>query len=794
MLAFIDDIFYFVGREEKIVKRLTLFFLLIWVIPVTGQNVGTITGRVIDAGTQEVLFGANVILVGTNRGAASDSEGYFEIENVPVGNYSVQFLYLGYETVFKSDVVVRSARPVTVNAELIPSLVEGEEIVVTAGYFGEEEKTPPSVIALSREEIRRFPGGFEDVVRTVSTLPGVAINMSQGRNDLLVRGGGPSENLYLINNIEIPNINHFGSQGFTGGSLSFVNLDFVEDVTFSTGGFGAAYGDKMSSVISLTMLSEIPKQVESKLTISATQFGADLEAPLGKGGSVILSARKSYLDLIFKAAGLPFVPVYTDYNVILNYELSPKDRLFVIGLSAINDVDRNQSSLENRVFNASVLGNSQYKGITGLNYRRLIRKGFVDVTASVNLSRYNFRQIDEEEDVYFSSDADEWEYGLKIQHTWTATKRLVLRSGISAKFINNVNATTFADTIIDRSGQRIPSQALGLPADTDLRQKLGKHAGFVEADWRVTPLIGLNLGIRSELYPFLDQVIYLAPRFSLKYRIHPKQSLRISGGIYHQSPAYVWLVNPMNSRLSAFENRMGVLGWDLLVRRDTRISLETYYKDYRHLPTGTIPGVSDYFVLTNTGSSYGGREDDFQSFGYYNLVSEGMGKAYGAEFLAQKKFSDLPFYGQLSITWNKSRFTAGNGLTSPGQFDQRFIVNVSGGYIFNSRWQVSGKFRYFTGVPYTPVYRPSENPLNPGAIQNLPEEYLTARVAPGHHLDLRVDRTWYLGGVTLITYVDVQNVYNYKIPMIPQYDFWEDKIEDSASIGVLPSIGISVEF
>ena len=212
---------------------------------------------------------------------------------------------------------------------------------------------------MSREEIRRFPGGFEDVVRTVSTLPGVAINASGGRNDLLVRGGGPSENLYIINNIEVPNINHFGTQGNSSGSLSFVNLDFVDNITFSTGGFKARYGDKMSSVLELKMTEGRNDRFGSKLLVSATQYGLNFEGPVTDRGNFIFSARQSYLDLIFKAAGLPFVPVYTDFNFLAHYDLSPRDKLFFLGLSAIDRVNRDQSSLENRVRNSALLDNTQ---------------------------------------------------------------------------------------------------------------------------------------------------------------------------------------------------------------------------------------------------------------------------------------------------------------------------------------------------------------------------------------------------------------------------------------------------
>ncbi|MBN1999709.1 TonB-dependent receptor [candidate division KSB1 bacterium] len=760
----------------------------------TAAETGDIKGTIIDKRTKEPLISANIIVVGTERGTSSDIDGDYLIQNLPVGIYTLRFDYIGYNSVSKTDIVVKVARPAHVDVEMKESVIETEQIAVTAGYFVEEEKTQPSTIGLSREEIRRFPGGFEDVVRTVSTLPGVAINNTAGRNDLLVRGGGPSENLYIINNIEVPNINHFGTQGNTGGSLSIVNLDFVEDVTFSTGGFGAQYGDKMSSVLSLMMTDRRPENFESKWTVSATQYGFNLETPLRDRGSVIFSARKSYLDLIFKAAGLPFVPVYTDFNVLVNYELSPKDKLFVLGLSAINNVDRDQSSAENRLSNAALLDNTQYRGISGINYRRLLPSGYLDLTFNTNLSRFQFSQIDTNDYEYFKSEADEWEYNIKAQHYWVFSKRAGLRSGISSKTIRNENTTVFADSIYDSSGNKIPLQWLGISNINRLNTTAQKLAAFTELDWYIVPRLNVNLGIRADYFNFIDRHFYPAPRLALKYKLTDRHSLRASGGIYYQSPAYVWITNPENKSLKALRNDMGVLGWDFLIRDDVRMSVEGYYKRYSNLPSGVIPGATDYIVITNTGTGYGGREDNFNSFGYYKLVSEGTGRAYGAELLLQKKFSTVPLYGLASFTFNKTEVTALNGLTYPGQYDQRFILNLSGGYIFNSKWEIAAKFRYFTGVPFTPVYRPYENPINPGSIQNVPEEYLADRINPGHHLDLRVDRYFNFRSFTLIVYGDIQNVYNYKIPLRPSYDFVEDKVNDSASIAILPSIGVSLEF
>jgi len=775
-------------------NTLLLFLLLLIASKAYGENTGTITGRAIDARTKEPLVGTNVLVLDTNRGASTDLGGRYTIRDIPVGMYRLRFDFIGYESVFKTDIVVISANPVNVNAELTETIIEGQAVTITAGYFITEEKGQPSTIGLSSEEIRRFPGGFEDVVRTVSTLPGVAINSSGGRNDLLVRGGGPSENLYIIGNLEVPNINHFGSQGNSSGSLSFVNLDFVQDVSFSTGGFSAQYGDKMSSVLSLKMSDNIPESFQSKWTVSATQYGLGVEVPLKNKGNLILSARQSYLDLIFKAAGLPFVPVYTDFNIILNYDLTEKDKLFLLGLSAINNVDRDQSTLENRVKNAGLLDNSQYQGISGLNYRRLLKNGYLDLTLGSNLFRYRFSQIDENEEEYFKSNADEWENSLKFQHYWLASKRIGVLNGISAKSIRNDNTTAFADTIYDRSGNRVSVTDLGLDPLIETKSNAQKYAAFTEFDWLIHPRMNINAGIRADYYQFLDKKLYVAPRVSMKLNIDDKLSLRTSGGIYYQSPSYVWVTNSFNKQLKALKNRMGVIGLDYLYRLDLRFSLESYYKEYTQLPSGIEPGITDYVVVNNTGTGFGGREDDFQSFGYFDLTSTATGKAYGGELLIQKKFSEIPLYGLMSFSYGKSEVTANNGITYPGQYDQRFIFNLTGGYIFNSKWEVSGKFRYFTGVPFSTIYLPNENPLNPGSIQNLPEEYLASRTPAGHHLDLRVDRYFNFSNWTLIVYVDIQNVYDYDIPQRPTYDFWQDEINSTGSIAILPSIGISAEF
>ena len=771
-----------------------LVFLITFPLMSLSQSTGKITGTVKDASSKRALPGANIIIVGTTQGTATDINGKFELDKLAVGTYRLEFSFIGYANQTVTDIIIRSGKPAIVDVELQPQDLQSDVIVVSAGYFSQENLTPPSVIGLNREEIRRFPGGFEDVVRTVAVLPGVSINASGGRNDLLVRGGGPAENLYIINNIEVANINHFGTQGTSSGSLSFINLDFVDNVVFSSGGFQARYGEKMSSILSLNMGQGRNDKFGSKTLISATQFGLNLEGPLHSNGNFIFSARQSYLDLIFKAAGLPFIPVYTDFNFLANYKLSPANILSIIGLSAIDRIDRNLDTPENRLRNSRLLDNSQNQYIGGINFRRIHKNGYADVTASTSMYRYRFSQADSQQVEYFNSKADELEYVLKGLRFRKMSNNLNLIFGFDLKLNNNVNTTIFADTIYDRNGLRIPLEKISVQAFNKSDTWTQTYALFLETDWDLLRNINLNAGLRFNYYNGINKPVYLAPRLAVKFQINPNQALKINYGQYYQAPSSVWLVNLYNKNLKALRNSMAIIGWDYMIQDDTRFTSEMYYKKYINLPTGAIPGVTDYIVMSNTGSVYGGRDDNFQSFGYLNLNSDATGTAYGLELLLQKKFSDIPFYGKSSITIGKSEVTAGNGRTYPAQFDQRFIFNLSAGYKLNPKWEISGKFRYFTGIPFTPVYQPAKNPINPGLIQNLPEEYLISRLDDGHHLDLRVDRYFNFTKWTLITFVDIQNVYNYPIPVIPRYDFWENKINKTNSIGILPSIGISAEF
>lgn len=736
------------------------------------ERVGVIVGRVLDATTNQPVIGANVVLVGTSKGAATDAEGRFRIASVPLGLARIRVSAVGYIPAEVTDIVVTTAKTAQVLVRLEEAVIPYEGVEVSATPFEKVPETPLSIYTQSNEEIRRLPGGFEDVVRAISILPGVA-QAEPGRNDLIVRGGAPSENLYVVENIELSNINHFGTQGASGGPLSFINLDFVRATAFSTGGFGVPYGDKLSSLLTIS-LRDASEEFGGKATLSATQFGLNLEGPIVGNGSVLFSARRSYLDFIFKAAGFGFVPEYWDFLLSTKHRLSSSDNLSVIGIAALDNTRLFNDTPEKRFNNSRVLASDQQQYIAGVSWQHLFPSGYSRLTASRTDVTFAFRQDDSLLVPIFRSNAREIEMTLRGDLLYQVKEGLELTVGAQAKFIQ------FQSDIVLNPVRTSYQDPLALRAVFDTSAL--KASGYLQLS-NVLGNVRFTLGGRVEHFSMIENKTAFTPRVAASYKLSGRWSINVSVGDYAQSPAYIWLVaNPINRQLEHLRAVQWIAGVDWLLRGDTKVTLETYFKRYRNYPTSL---TRPYLVLSNTGAGFGGVEDGFASFGFDPLVSVGTGRAYGIELFVQKKLSDIPCYGTLSLSYGKALTTAADGIERAGSFDQRWVVNVGGGYVFDERWELSGRFRFASGRPYTP--------FEPDGSQN-PSRYNSVRVRANHSLDLRVDRRWHFDRWTLITSIDVQNIYNRKPVSIPRYNARTGTVEESAAIGILPSIGISAEF
>lgn len=752
-----------------------LLFIFTYSFTAFAQNNGIITGKVIDQISNENLIGVNVIVLGTDVGTSTNEFGEFTITGLRPGSYQVRASIIGYSTITKSDVVVNNVKPTNLYFKMNESVIELEAVTVTSDVFVNVPTEVNSIKSFSYEEIRRAPGGFEDVVRALSVLPGVA-RQSAGRNDLVVRGGAPSENLYLVDGFVVPNINHFGSQGSTGGPLSFINLDFVRETTFSTGGFQANYGDKLSSVLQIDLREGRKDRIGGKALVSASQFGFNLEGPFSDNSNFIFSIRRSYLDFIFNAAGFNFVPEYYDLLTKFTYDIDKSNKLSYLFVGALDNVKFNNNDKEDIYDNARILGTDQKQYTTGVSFRHLFDKGYYNLTLSRNYINYDGFQNDTLLNPIFINKTSEAEHQFKADIIYKLASASELNFGASLKHIRYEGDILFPENFVTTFDEVLPVNIVSTDKNYYKSSLYALYSGRYFNKFRI------NLGARLNYFNAIDTKFSFSPRFSLSYFFNELTNISFSTGIYHQSPSYIWLTLDENKKLKPIRVNQYIIGLSHMLFENTKIKLEGFYKDYSNYPTSEL---RPYLVLANTGAGYGGTEDNYSAFGLEPLVSEGKGFSRGIEFSLQKKSSKLKHYGIASITYSQAKFTGLDGIERTGQYDQRWIVSLSAGYIFNDNWEASMKFRYATGSPYTP--------FNFDGTQSI-EKYLVSTLDASHSLDLRVDRRWNFNKWSLIAYIDIQNVYNKDNVNFVRWDYAEQKVDKESSIGILPSIGISLEF
>lgn len=747
----------------------------------SSTRTGIIEGRVVHAITQQPVRAAQVGVVGTTRGAQADDEGRFRITGVPVGVVSLQARAIGYSPLSIADVAVSITKPVEVTIKLSPAALNLAAVQVQASYFAPPPDAQVSTTTLSREETRRAPGVQEDVIRAVALLPGVAVTQA-GRNDLAVRGGAPFQNLFVVDGIEVPNINHFGSQGSTGGPLSLINIQFVDETQFSAGGFGARYGDRTNSVTSLT-LREGSRAFGGELNLSATGYGAFIEGPLGDNGTFLLGVRRSYLDLVFKAAGFGFIPAYTDLTFKATQKLGSRTTLSVLTIGALDDVSFNNESADNRYDNSRVVANDQQQYFSGLTLKRILRRGTLDVTLGRTWSRYRTLQYDSlsPPTPIFRANTTEGEQMLRGDVQLEPRDGLEVSAGAMVKFASKLEygVTLPGFARFDDAGVPRP-----LTVDTSFTAVRG--AAYGQVSWKPMPRVRLTAGARGDQYAFLDDGFRYSPRLGARLGVGERTTLTFAGGRYWQAPQFIWLVgDPSNAdALRPFRADHLVAGIEREVRADLKVQAEAYLQRYSGMPARLWRPQA---VLAPAGF------DDITTdipFGLEPLRSTGTGRSYGVELLARKVLSGVPVYGLATVSINRTEFTSIDGITRSGAFETRWIANLLGGWRPNSTWEFSGKFRAAAGLPTTPFVT-----SGPRAGQQDFSRYNEGpRLPTFASLDLRADRRWSFSHRQLIAYIDLQNVTGSK--GIGRY-FWdqrEQRVKKNESIGLLPSIGINLQF
>ena len=747
-------------------KNLVLFIFLLQSFISVGQYQGVIKGKVIDEKTREVIPFVNVLIYGTSIGIASDENGDFKILNVPLGYNKLQVSFIGYETLISDEYLVTNDNSPFIIIKLKESNTNLKEVEIKASLFKKSIESPLSLQSLGVAEIEKNPGGNRDVLKVIQSFPGVASNPGF-RNDIIIRGGATSENKFYLDGIEVPVINHFQTQGATGGPVGIINADLIRKVDFYSSAFPANRGNTLSSVIEFTQKKGNPTALNTRATLGTSDAGITLDGPIGDKITFMFSVRQSYLQLLFKLIKLPFLPTYNDFQLNVNSQLSKNSELSIVALGAIDDFELNtsvndgetdaQTLKSNKVFLNTVPVNSQWNYTIGASYKYFAD----DVTHLFVLSRNELKNkavkyfMNEEipSNLLLDYDSKEIETKFRYENNFSTKNDYKINIGTNlekATYINNTyrkvaNSNGVFEDVFNSEIDFIKYGVFGQVSKEYLNNKLGVSLGF-----RVD-----GVDYNSEMKNLLNQ---FSPRLSLSYSLSDQLSLNSSIGRYYQLPSYTVLGFKNNA--GEFINKKGlkyiqsdhfVSGLSYRPNTSSKITLEGFYKAYNNYPFS----VRNQISLANLGA-------DFGVVGNEEVVSNSKGRAYGVEVLAQKK-SYNGLYGIASYTFVRSEFKNTLGNYIPSTWDNKHLITITAGKKLKRNWEIGAKFRLVGGRPFTPYDRDASSlkenydVVNRGILDytKLNEQ----RFASYTQLDVRVDKTWFLKKAAINLYVDIQNIY-----------------------------------
>jgi hypothetical protein len=789
-----------------------LLFMGLWIMSsfVWGQN-GIIRGKVFNSINNDPLAYATVRVQPLGLGAYTDSLGRFELRGLPPGLYNVEVSYTGYAGQVITELEVTNSKPVELDIALKESGANVDTVVITSSPFNKTAESPVSLRTIGVNEIARSPGGNRDISRVIQSLPGVAGTVAF-RNDIIIRGGSPNENRFFIDGIEVPNINHFSTQGASGGPVGLVNVNFIREVDFYTGAFPSNRGNALSSVMDIKLKSGREDRIGLNATIGSSDLGITVEGPVLKKTTFMASARRSYLGWLFKALALPFLPNYNDFQFKTRTKFDDKNELTVIGLGAIDNFALNleaDSTDEQKYILGYLPVNTQWNYTVGANYKHYFANSYLTVVASRNmLNNENVKYQDNDENnpagKVLDYTSQEIENKLRVEHN-VQKESFKFTYGVNYEYARYLNSTY----------NRIstPQGLDTISYETTLEfHKYGAFGNvsrsFVED--RLVMAIGLRLDGNSYSSQMANPFEQFSPRFSLSYILKPRLSVNFNTGIYHQLPAYTTM--GFQDGTGTFVNRENGLryirahhvvgGVEYNSAFNTRFTMEGFLKLYDRYPFLTREQIS----LANLGG-------DFGVVGNAPVTSTSKGRSYGLEWMAQQKLYK-GFFGIISFTFVRSEFTDSSGQYRPSSWDNRYIVTAVLGKKFKGNWEVGARWRLYGGTPYTPydVDRSSLVTVWDITGQGLPDytQLNQLRLAPSHSLDVRVDKKWFFRQWSLNIYLDIQNAYNYQskgVPFldvvrdangVPQLDpsrpgYYQMRSVENTLGTVLPSVGVVID-
>jgi len=752
-----------------------LLFIITFSSLLTGQSdsTGVVKGRILDADSQLPLVGANVTLKSTGIGSVSDEEGYFDIDQVPMGYYTVTISYIGYKTQNKADIWVRPNGYEFLNIKLESFVIQIDDVIVEESYFERSMVKEYQVVSFNRDELRRYPGTGQEISRIINTLPSVA-SVGENRQDMMVRGGGPTENGFIIDNIPIPSVSHFQqADGRSNGPVGLINSDMVENLDFFSNGFSSKYGNKLSSIGDITYRSGNRDNFQGEGFIGVGGLGFLMEGPIGNRTTYIASYRMSYLDLIADAINASGgMPTYGDFQAKIEFRPNIYNTFSFLIVNGGSEYDRDSEG-------AIEVGESEYgklknnQNTIGLNYKHIwSNRAYTNtsISNSTKESDANFLNINSGETVFNIVENSNVINIRQVNHF-----KLGAASKMEFGFDAEVNDTDY------NYYRKLPESSPFISEiQFDRLISTKNYSAFITLKKNLFSRLIFSAGMRLDQNDY-EKINLLSPRINLDYElIRGKTNLIINAGLYHQNPPAIYIANNASKKLKSVKAYQHSISLEHMLTPSTKLSLSAYQKEYSDSPI--LPGATLHSDPTFL----------FDELRMYNgIVSSGTALSDGLEILIQKKKAEN-FYGLVGGSIFNSTFTDYDGIKRNRNHNYRYIFNVVGGYRPNTDWEISIRWSYFGGRPQTPINLDASIQADEQILYL--NEFNEDRTPDYHSLFIHYEKRYNLKRSNLVLFFEVWNTYNRENVETYFYSRVNKNIGKIVYFSTIPVVGLGIEF
>ncbi len=761
------------------------------------NNFQTIRGNILDKHAQTPITGASVQIISIQKGTTADSDGNYELTNIPPDRYELKVAYVGYKTIIVPNVIVTSGKEVILDFAMEEELTQMGEVTIEGKNKGETSNKLASISAraFSMEEVNRYAGGRNDPARLAANFAGVNAP-DDSRNDIVIRGNSPVGVLWRIDGMNVTNPNHFASVGTTGGAVSALNTNLLKNSDFFTSAFPAEFGNSTSGVFDLGFRNGNTKKRETTVQAGViTGLELTTEGPFSKksDASYLIGYRYS-LAGIAQAAGVNIgttaTPSYQDFSFKFTSGNTKLGKFSLFGILASSTINIGRGPT-NSLYGNQVDFSSKI-GISGLNHHKQINsKSFISSTIGINYSSndqtsYDVDHMTDSSFIRETNNVAKTSYFISSNYNYKINSRLFVKVGIIDEIIGlDLNFQT-KNHIFEPIKQIWDYQGY-----TNLAQ------GYVHVKYSISSKLIVNTGIHSQFLS-LNNSSSVEPRLGLIYNVTNKSSLNFGYGLHAQmQPINVYFLQTEDANGNIYYNNKNldftkshhlVLGYNIQPVKDWRIKSEVYYQSIYNVPVNSF---SSNYSMLNTGATF--RTDLTDS-----LVNNGTGTNYGIE-LTVEKFFNRGYYGLITSSIYNSTYKGSDGVERNTAFNGKYVVNLLAGKEWKlgaekrNRFSIDMKFTNAGGRAYTPINLDMSNLVGHEVLST---DVYSSFYSQYYRLDFKAGFTLNSGKrkIAQTFFLDLQNITNHKNVFSQSYDNQSQSIRTTNQLGFFPNLVYKIQF